>query len=88
MKHEDDMRTVLTGRGKSGNVVLSEPGSLQSPGPPAEPACLGSAALPSWWPRPAASAEHTGGCSSAGGSGRSPDGGLPYTGCPPASGPP
>lgn len=70
------------------SAALFGPVPLQTPEPLSELAYLESAVLPSWWPQPAASGEHTGGCSYTGGFDRTLYVGPPCTGCPPVSGPP
>lgn len=70
----------------SESAVLFGPVLLQTLGPRAELAYPGSAVPPSWWPQPAASGEHTGGCSYTEGSGWSLHVEPPCTGCPPVSG--
>ena len=79
---------TLRGQAISESAALFGPVPLQTPEPLAELAFLGSAAPPSLWPQPAASGEHTGGCSYTGGSGWTLHVEPPYTECPPVSGPP
>lgn len=79
---------ALRGQAISESAVLFGPVLLQTLEPRAELVYPGSAVLPSWWPQPAASGEHTGGCSYTEGSDWTLHVELPCTGCPPVSAPP
>lgn len=80
---------ALRGQAISESAVLFGPVPLQTLQPHAEPEYLGSEALPSWWPQPAALGAHTDGCSCTGGSGQTHHhAGPPCTVCPPVSDPP
>lgn len=70
----------------SESAVLFGPVLLQTLGPHIELAYLESAVLPSWWPQPAASGEHTGGYSYTEGFGLTLHAEPPCKGCPLVSG--
>lgn len=79
---------ALRGQAISESAVLFGTVLLQTLEPHAELVCPGSAVPPSWWPQPAASGEHTSGCSYTEGSGWTLHVGPPCTWCPPVSDPP
>lgn len=64
------------------SAVLFGPVLLQTVGPRIELAYLESAVLPSWWPQPAASEEHTGGYFYTEGFGLTLHAEPPCKGCP------